>query len=340
MSVTKRFFGTTADGREVNCYKITAENGMETEILDYGATVRTLLVPDKKGNMVDVVMGYDTIEEYENNDGYLGATVGRFANRIKKGKFTLNGKEYTLALNDGENHLHGGNIGFDKYVWKAKEITDGVEFSIVSPDGDEGYPGTLDLKVAITLKNGALSFDYTALSDKDTIINLTNHSYFNLNGGGSIHGHFLTVNADSFTINGEGCLPTGEIVSVENTAMDFLTEHTIGERVDSDCPSVKLCGGYDSNFCLSGTPAVIARSEDSGIVMTVTTDQPGVQLYTGNMTSERKGKGGKTFGRRMAFCLETQHYPDCINHPEWPGCVIKAGEKYKTNTTYTFGLKG
>ena len=284
-------------------------------------------------------MGYDTIEEYEKNDGYLGATVGRFANRIKDGKFSLNGKEYTLALNDGKNHLHGGNVGFNKYIWNAKEIADGVEFSIVSPDGDEGYPGTLNLKTAITLKDGALSFEYTAVSDKDTVINLTNHSYFNLNGGGSIHGHLLTVNADSFTLNGEGCLPTGEIVPVENTAMDFRTEHTIGERADSDCPSVKLCGGYDSNFCLSGSPAVVARSEESGIVMTVTTDEPGVQLYTSNMTSERRVKGGKTFGRRMAFCLETQHYPDCVNHPEWPGCVIKAGEEHKTKTTYTFGLK-
>ena len=339
MSVTRRFFGTTADGREVTCYKITAESGMEAEILDYGATVRTLTVPDKKGNMVDVVMGYDTIEEYEKNDGYLGATVGRFANRIKDGKFSLNGKEYTLALNDGKNHVHGGNVGFNKYIWNAKEIADGVEFSIVSPDGDEGYPGTLNLKTAITLKDGALSFEYTAVSDKDTVINLTNHSYFNLNGGGSIHGHLLTVNADSFTLNGEGCLPTGEIVPVENTAMDFRTEHTIGERADSDCPSVKLCGGYDSNFCLSGSPAVVARSEESGIVMTVTTDEPGVQLYTSNMTSERRVKGGKTFGRRMAFCLETQHYPDCVNHPEWPSCVIKAGEEHKTKTTYTFGLK-
>lgn len=339
MSVTRRFFGTTADGREVTCYKITAESGMEAEILDYGATVRTLTVPDKKGNMVDVVMGYDTIEEYEKNDGYLGATVGRFANRIKDGKFSLNGKEYTLALNDGKNHLHGGNVGFNKYIWNAKEIADGVEFSIVSPDGDEGYPGTLNLKTAITLKDGALSFEYTAVSDKDTVINLTNHSYFNLNGGGSIHGHLLTVNADSFTLNGEGCLPTGEIVPVENTAMDFRTEHTIGERADSDCPSVKFCGGYDSNFCLSGSPAVVARSEESGIVMTVTTDEPGVQLYTSNMTSERRVKGGKTFGRRMAFCLETQHYPDCVNHPEWPSCVIKAGEEHKTKTTYTFGLK-
>lgn len=339
MSVTKRFFGTTADGREVTCYKITAESGMEAEILDYGATVRTLTVPDKKGNMVDVVMGYDTIEEYEKNDGYLGATVGRFANRIKDGKFSLNGKEYTLALNDGKNHLHGGNVGFNKYIWNAKKIADGVEFSIVSPDGDEGYPGTLNLKTAITLKDGALSFEYTAVSDKDTVINLTNHSYFNLNGGGSIHGHLLTVNADSFTLNGEGCLPTGEIVPVENTAMDFRTEHTIGERADSDCPSVKLCGGYDSNFCLSGSPAVVARSEESGIVMTVTTDEPGVQLYTSNMTSERRVKGGKTFGRRMAFCLETQHYPDCVNHPEWPSCVIKAGEEHKTKTTYTFSLK-
>lgn len=340
MSVSKYLFGKTSDCRDVTCFKITAENGMTAEILDYGATLRALTAPDKNGNMVDVVLGYDTVEEYETNDGYLGATVGRFANRIRGGKFTLNGKEYSLALNNGENHLHGGNIGFNKYVWNAKELSDGIEFSMTSPDGDEGYPGKLDLTVTVTLKDGALKLDYKAVSDKDTIINLTNHSYFNLNGGkGDIHSHLLTVNSESFTINDEGCLPTGEIVPVENTAMDFRTERSVGERVDSEDPSVKLCGGYDSNFILSGTPAAVIRSVDSGIVMTVTTDQPGMQFYTANQTSERKGKNGAKYSRRSGFCMETQHYPDCINHPEWPSPILKAGEEFTSFTTYSFSVE-
>lgn len=338
MSITKRPFGVTADGRAVTCYTITAENGMEAEVLDYGVTLRTLMVPDQNGNLIDVVLGYDTIEEYEANDGYLGATVGRFANRIAKGNFVLNGKEYQLAVNNGKNHLHGGIKGFSHYVWSAEEIDDGVAFSMVSPDGDEGYPGTLNVTVTVTLKDAALQLSYHAVSDQDTILNLTNHSYFNLNGRGDIHGHLLTVNADSFTINDAGCLPTGEIVPVENTAMDFRTEHAIGDAVDSEEPCVALCGGYDSNYILNGDPGVIARAPESGIVMTMTTDQPGVQLYTANQTSERRGKGGTTFGRRSGFCLETQHYPDCIHHPEWPTCILKAGEEFKSTTTYTFSL--
>lgn len=338
MSVTKRYFGTTPDGKEVTCWKITAQNGMQAEILDYGATVRTLIVPDKNGNLVDVVLGYDTLEEYMNNDGYLGATVGRFANRIAKGRFVLNGKEYKLAVNDGENHLHGGDIGFNKYIWDAKEVEDGIEFSIVSPDGDEGYPGTLKLTVTMTLKDSALQLNYHAVSDKDTIVNLTNHSYFNLNGKGDIHNQLLTINADGFTINDAGCLPTGEIVPVENTAMDFRTERAIGDAADSDQECVSLSGGYDANYVLNGNPAIVARSLDSGIVMTVTTDQPGVQLYTANKTSERNGKNGAKFGRRSGFCLETQHYPDCIHHPEWPTCILKAGEVFNSTTTYAFSV--
>lgn len=341
MSITKKYFGTTKNGKEVTCFTITDKNGMEAEILDYGATIRCIRMPDKNGKVLDVVLGYDTLEEYMSNNGYFGTTVGRFANRIGAGKFTLNGKEYSLVLNNGANHLHGGNVGFNQYVWDAKILDENsLEFSMVSPDGDEGYPGTLKLSVVMNFKDGAFSINYRAVSDKDTIINLTNHSYFNLNGGvGTIHDHLLTVNSDSFTINDEGCLPTGEIVSVENTAMDFRTEHTIGERVDSDDPSVKNCGGYDSNFILSGSPAAVVRSLESGIAMTVTTDQPGMQLYTGNNISKRNGKNGAQYGFRSAFCMETQHYPDCINHPEWPSCILKANEEFKSFTTYTFAVK-
>ncbi len=340
MSVSKYPFGKTADGRTVTCFKITAENGMSAEVLNYGATLRKLTVPNKNGEMIDVVLGYDTIEEYENNDGYLGSTVGRFANRIGGGKFTLNGKEYNVTLNDGKNHLHGGNVGYNKYVWNAKELTDGVEFSMTSPDGDEGFPGNLDIKVAVTLKDNALSLNYHAVSDKDTVINFTNHSYFNLNGGvGNILEHLLTINSESFTINDLNCLPTGEIVSVENTPMDFRTERAIGERIHSDHPSVNLFGGYDTNLILSGAPAAVVRSKESGIVMTVTTDQPGMQLFTANGTTERNGKNGTRFGDHCGFCLETQHYPDCINHPEWPSPILKANEEFKSFTTFTFSVE-
>ena len=339
MSVTKMYFGKTSDGREVNSFKITSSDGIEAEVLDYGVTIRTLIVHDKNQNPVDVVLGYDTIEEYENNDGYFGATVGRFANRICGGKFTLNGKEYTLALNNGANHLHGGVVGFSKYVWDAEEIEDGVLFSMTSPDGDEGYPGTLNLKVAVTLKNGAINLNYHAVSDKDTIVNFTNHSYFNLNGGaGDIHGHLLTLNADYFMMNDKGGLPTGEVPPVKGTAMDFTTEHAIGDAIDSDDDAVVASDGYDNNYVIRENPAAIVRSEKNGIVMTVITDQPGVQLYTANKTSARKGKNGAEYGRRSALCLETQHYPDCINHPEWPSCILKAGEEFNSTTTYSFSI--
>ena len=336
MSITKKYFGTTADGREVSVFTITAQNGMQAELLDYGATIRTLVVPDKNGEPVDVVLGYDTIQEYETNDGYLGATIGRVGNRIREGKFTLDGKEYTLAVNNGPNHLHGGVKGFDKYVWDTEILGDKVKFSLVSPDGDEGYPGTLNVSVTMGFEGNGFAIEYEATTDKDTVINLTNHSYFNLNGKGDNTTHLLTLNADSFTINDENCLPTGEIVSVEGTAMDFRTEHTIGERNDSDEPCVALSVGYDANYVLNSTNAARVRTEESGIVMTVTTTEPGVQLYSANFTTKRAGKGGSVMDRRYAICLETQHFPDSINHPEWPSTVLKVGDTYKSKTTYSF----
>ena len=337
MSVTKRLFGRLSDGREVTCFKITDESGTQAEILDYGVAIRTLKVFDKNNNLSDVVLGYDTIEEYVNNDGYFGAVVGRFGNRIRDGKFTLNGKEYTLATNNGPNHLHGGKIGFNKYIWNSKVLENGVEFSILSPDGDEGYPGNLNVTVTVTLVGSELKISYRAVSDEDTIINLTNHTYFNLNDTkGKIYDYLLTVNADSFTINDANGLPTGEIVPGENTAMDFRTEKTIGERIGSEDISVKLFGGYDSNFILSSNTAAVVRCVESGITMTVVTDQPGMQFYTANKTSERNGKNGLKYGRHSGFCMETQHYPDSINHPEWPTCILKAGEEFKSSTTYSF----
>lgn len=325
-------------GKEVYCWTITNGN-MSADIIDYGATLRSLIVPDKNGNPTDVVLGYDTVEEYINNDGYIGATVGRFANRICKGKFTLNGKEYTLATNDGPNHLHGGNIGYDKMVWDIKDEDGELACYLTSPDGDEGYPGTLEMKVTYALKDGGLSIHYEAASDKDTIFNPTNHAYFNLDGEGKINEQYLKINADYFTPNDADCLPTGELKAVEGTSMDFKDFHTIAERADMD-EYVKPYGGYDVNFVLNvKSPACEVYSDKNGIVMQVETTEPGVQLYTGNGTSDRLGKNGAQYGWRSAFCLETQHYPDCINHPEWPSCILKAGIKFDSTTVYKFKTK-
>lgn len=340
MSVTKSLFGFLPCGREVYCFKLTSQSGLEAEILDYGATLRTLKVPDKNKKLTDVVLGYDTIDEYVSNDGYFGATVGRFANRIKNGKFTLNGKEYSLATNDGKNHLHGGNTGFDKRVWSSKVLENGVEFSLTSPDGDEGYPGNLNVKVTVTLCDSELNISYFATTDADTILNLTNHSYFNLDGGkGTVFNHLLTINSDSFTVNDFYTLPTGEIESVKDTALDFRSKKRIGQDILSNDETVKFFGGYDTNFILNNPVAAVVQSENSGIVMTVITDQPGMQFYSGNKISFRAGKNRLHYDKHSAFCLETQHFPDSINHPEWPDCVLKKGEEFVSFTKFCFSLK-
>ncbi len=339
MSITKRPFGTLKDGTPVTCWTLTSENGMVAEVIDYGATIRTIVVPDKNGNPVDVVLGYDDIDGYVNNGSYYGATIGRFGNRIREGKFTLNGVDYTLAVNDGPNHLHGGIVGFDKRVWDSVEVDGGVKFTLVSPDGEEGYPGTLTVDVTMKWVGNGLQIHYDATTDKDTPLNLTNHSYFNLNGKGDVQDQLLMINSDAITLNDEHALPTGEIWQVADTAVDFREEHTIGERADNDDRSVIYSHGYDNNFILKGSPASIARSCESGIVMTTYTDEPGVQLYTCNGMPERVGKNGAVYGHRAAFCLETQHNPDSINHPEWPSCVLKAGDKYSSTTTYEFSVK-
>ena len=339
--ITKRPFGTLPDGRAVTCWTIASEEGLSADILDYGATIRSIRVPDKNGKLTDVVLGYDTIEGYTGNRGYYGATIGRFGNRIGGGEFDLNGKHYVLARNNGANHLHGGNVGFDKQMWNAEEVSDGVVFSRVSSDGEEGYPGNLNIRVKFSWQGNGLEIRYHAVSDQDTVINLTNHSYFNLDGHGDVQKQTLMIQADSFTINDEGCLPTGEIVPVEGTAMDFRTPKAIGRDADADEICVKYSKGYDANFVLTGaSPAAVAHSDESGITMTMTTDQPGVQLYTANGMAPRIGKAGQEYGHRAAFCLETQHYPDCIHHPDWPSCVLRAGECFDSVTTYAFSVSG
>ncbi len=330
MNISKRPFGVLADGREVTCW--TLDNGLvQAEVLDYGVTIRTLLVDG-----VDVVLGYDTIEEYVANDGYLGATIGRVGNRIRNAEFELNGKTYVLNKNDGANHLHGGKEGFDAKIWDVEEIENGIVCSYLSPDGEENYPGNLQVKVTVTLEGKAIQLHYWATTDADTILNLTNHTYFNLDGKGDILSHTIQLNADRFCAGDEGCLPTGELAPVQGTAMDFLTPHIIGERIDADEDCVKLSGGYDSNFIISGVPAAVVKGTESGITMTVTTTEPGVQFYSGNFMKFRKGKGGSIYHRRYGFCLETQHYPDSIHHPEWPTCILRADEVFESTTKYAF----
>lgn len=338
MTIINRPFGTLADGTIVTCWALTNEFGMTAEILDYGVTVRSIVVPDRDGKPVDVVLGYDTLEEYMSNGGYLGATIGRFANRIGGAGFTLNGKEYKLYAAKGLHHAHGGKVGFDKRVWSAEQTGDAVRFFRVSPDGEEGYPGNLQVSVTIGWVGNSLRIFYEATTDQDTILNLTNHSYFNLNGegNGNVHEHVMQINADQYVPCDQTALPTGELADVEGTAMDFRVPKTIGRDEDNDEPCVKLSRGYDRTMVISGHPVAVTTGDQSGITMVTDTDQPGVQIYTINGDYGMKGKSGHSYGRRSAFCLETQHYPDCIHHPEWPTCILRAGEKFESFTTYTF----
>lgn len=336
MGVSKKVFGTMPDGTEIFCWTIFNEKGFEAKILDYGATIQSIIVPDKNGVPVDVVLGYDTVEGYISGDGYIGATVGRFANRIKEGRFELNGEKYELYINNGPNHLHGGKKGFDRCIWSAKQVGEKVVFSRISPDGEEGYPGNLEISVIFGWEGDSLIIEYEAETDRDTILNLTNHSYFNLNGKDKVDEHILQINAERFTVCDQNCTPTGELALVEGTAMDFRTPKTIGKDAYNDEPCVKPFGGYDANFVISGHPFAKATGDKTGITLVADTDQPGVQLYTANALTDQKGKGGADYGFRSAFCLETQHYPDCVNHPEWPSPILRKGEKFHSVTKYTF----
>lgn len=341
MSVQVKEFGKTADGRTVSIYRITDADGAYVEVLDYGCTLHSICVPDKEGNLVDVCLGYDTVAEYEANDGYLGAFIGRHANRIGKGKFTLNGTEYTLAINNGPNHLHGGLKGFDKVVWNTAVASDRLLFSHVSPDGDEGYPGNLTLSVTYSFEKGALMLVYDAVSDADTVVNFTNHCYFNLNGAGTgtATDLELQIYADAFTENDSDCLPTGQVIDVEGTPFDFRTPKTIGQDIEADDINLRNGSGYDHNFILRGEgmrDVCVLSSSKTGIVCTTATTQPGIQIYTANFMTDRKGKGGTSYGLRDAVCLETQHFPDAVHHDNFPSAVLKKGEEYHQETKYTF----
>ena len=341
MNIERKPFGKTARGEAVTLFEIRTPE-LTARILDYGATVQALLVPDKNGKPVDVVLGHDTIEGYETHDGYLGACVGRVANRLGGAQFTLNGKTYILAKNDGKNHLHGGLRGFDKYVWDAEVLEDGVKFSRVSLDGEEGYPGTLRVSVSYRVANGALTITYDAVSDQDTLCNLTNHSYFNLNGGTALS-HTLQIHADRFTENSDQCMPTGKILPVDGTPFDFRAPKPVGRDIGQDDVQLRNCGGYDHNFCLADTgallPAAVLSSAESGVTMRVSTTMPGVQLYAANFLGPWTGKGGAMYEKRDAVCLETQFYPNAMQCEAFRKPVLKAGERYHQVTVYAFSNK-
>lgn len=346
MSIGKEVFGKLDDGRQVDIFTLTNANGIKAKVMTYGATLVSLETPDKNGNIADVVLGFDTPAEYPEKSSYFGSTTGRFANRISKAKFTLEGTEYTLAANNGENHLHGGIVGFDKVIWQATQIDapdgDAVEFTYLSADGEEGYPGNLSCSVTYKLTDdNELSFSYKATTNKATIVNLTNHTYWNLAGhnSGVNLDHEITINADRYTVVTDDGIPTGELRDVEGTEMDFTKPHTIGERVDK---VAGVPGGYDHNYVLNSTgglsPAAKVREPASGRVMEVFTTEPGIQLYVGNFLNGIAGKGGASYEFRNALCLETQHFPDSPNQPDFPSVVLRPGEEYKHLTVHKFSV--
>lgn len=349
MPITKKTFGRLSDQTEVTCYTIKHQN-CEASFIDYGAAVVSLKVLDKEGKYRDVVLGCDSAADYEAQTACLGAVPGRFANRIEKGRFTLNGKEYHLAQNNGENHLHGGPTGFHRRMWNAAiEGEDSVIFSRLSPDGEEGYPGNLVVSVRYTFtQDGFLHITYRAICDSDTILNLTNHSYFNLNGhaSGSVASQKLKICADRFTENDSSCLPTGRIVSLdeqEAAVMDFRSFAEIGARIEEKNIHLQNGSGYDHNYILEkngeGTAlAAQAYSEESGIHLDCYTTQPGVQLYTGNFlqSSNIHAKQGAVYHDRDGFCLETQHFPAATSYPHFPSVLLSAGTVYEEKTDYHF----
>ena len=349
----KKVFGTTADGKTADLYTLKNKNGMQVSITNFGATVVSIMAPDKAGKAADVALGYDDLAGYELNKNYLGVLVGRYGNRIAHGKFSIDGTEYTLAKNNGDNSLHGGIKGFNKALWKAKDVSKGgeaaVEMKYVSKDGEEGYPGNLSVTVIYTLTNkNELKIDYSATTDKKTVVNLTNHTYFNLagQGNGDILKQELMIDADTFTPVDAGLIPTGELKKVEDTPFDFRKPTAIGARIDASDEQIKLGGGYDHNFVVNRKAAtglsLAAQVSDpaSGRTMEVWTTEPGVQFYTGNfLDGSFKGKGGITYQKRTAFCLETQHFPDSPNHPSFPTTLLKPGERYHTTTVYKFEAK-
>jgi aldose 1-epimerase len=344
--VSKQPFGKTADGTPIDIYTLKSES-LEARITNFGGIVVSLKVPDRKGQSADVVLGYDSLDGYLTNPAYLGAIIGRYGNRIAGGKFTLDGKTYTIPQNNGTNALHGGTKGFNKAVWSAKEIPNGVELSYTSPDGDQGFPGNLTTTVRYTLHDKDLKIEYSATTDKDTVLNLTNHSYFNLagQGNGDILKDQLKINASRYTPVDANLIPTGELAPVEGTPFDFRKLTTVGDRINDNNEQLKLGKGYDHNFVLDSGGGKLAEAAEvyepsTGRVLQVWTDQPGVQFYTGNfLDGTITGKEGKVYQQRFALCLETQHFPDSPNHPKFPSTELKPGQKYHSVTIYRFSAR-
>lgn len=352
LAMTRSPFGTLPGGQAVEAFTLTNANGIRVTAITYGGIITSLEVPDRTGTVGDVVLGYDTLQGYLDKSPFFGTIVGRYGNRIGKGTFTIDGTTYSLPINNGENHLHGGPQGFDKAVWTGEpfERADavGVVFSHTSPDGDMGYPGTLQARVTYTLTNdNTLRFDYQATTDKATPVNLTQHTYFNLAGAGNgdILGHEIEILADRYTPVDKGLIPTGELASVEGTPFDFRTATTIGARIDADHPQIALGGGYDHNMVFARTGTGLERvvrvyEPTTGRTIEVATTQPATQFYTGNfLDGTITGKGGKVYPKRSGFCLETQHYPDSPNKPQFPSTILKPGETYAQSTTFTFGAR-
>lgn len=339
MKAASRSFGLTSRGEAVRAYTLENSHGMQATMIDYGAALQSLLVRNRQGGLTDVVQGFDDVAGYEGQDAYIGATIGRMANRVGGAAFSLGGHRYALYANNGANHLHGGQWGFDKYVWQAEQGEDFVRFSRLSPDGEEGYPGNLQVSVTYRLtEDNTLCLCYEALCDRDTIVSLTNHSYFNLNGGGSVLEQQLQINAQRYSELGAGVLPTGRALPVEGSPFDFRSFKPIGQDIDAKHPQLELGGGYDHNFILSGPLAAIARSGESGIALRCETDLPGLQFYTANFLGNFTGKGGKAMGPRQAFCLESQLFPNAMNCYGFPSPVLHAGERMHHETRYNFSL--
>lgn len=351
-SVGKELFGETSEGHQIHLFTIKNNNSMIAKIINYGAILQSLYVADSKGNIQDVVLGYDTLKEYENDESYFGATVGRFGNRIAKGRFELEGVKYQLGVNNGENHLHGGIEGFNKKVWDPEIITmneiPSLKLTYVSGDGEEGFPGELKISILFSLtQNNELKIAYEANTTKPTILNPTHHSYFNLLGAGAgdILNHKMQINADAFTPVDEGLIPTGEIRDVSGTPMDFRTSFSIGDRIEEKDSQIIFGLGYDHNWVLNDwdgslRKAVTLHEPESGRFMEVFTTEPGIQFYSGNfLDGTIRGKKEKFYTYRSALCLEAQHFPDSPNHPNFPPVILQPNKTFKKTTIYKFSAK-
>jgi aldose 1-epimerase len=347
--ITTHPYGKTAEGHAVTMFALTNANGLELRAMTYGGIITSLKVPDRHGAVGDIVLGFGRLDEYLKDPPYFGAIVGRYGNRIAGGQFTLDGRSYTLAKNNGPNHLHGGRKGFDKAVWHAAPSANGaaVTFSRTSPDGEEGYPGNLQVRVSYTLTDSnELIVDYHATTDKATPINLTQHTYFNLTGdvAGDILGHELTIHADRFTPVDATLIPTGELAPVQGTPFDFRKPTAIGARINQPNEQLVNGKGYDHNWVLNRNgpglePAVRVVEPKSGRTLDIATTEPGLQFYSGNfLDGTIRGKGGRTYAHRTGFCLETQHFPDSPNHPAFPSTILRPGQEYSTKTVFTFGV--